>query len=56
MADNQQDLGLTFTEKATAVAAVGAALVVGGAYAAAEKMASVATGRRVDITHRGMGF
>lgn len=56
MAENEQDLALTFTEKATVVAAIGAALVVGTVYAAAEKIASVATGRRVDITHRGMGF
>jgi hypothetical protein len=52
----EQDLALTFTEKAMAVAAVGAALVVGGAYAAAEKVASTLTGRKVEITHRGFGF
>jgi hypothetical protein len=52
----EQDLALTFMEKAKVVAAVGAALAVGTVYAAAEVAASVVKGRRVDITHRGMGF
>lgn len=50
MAEQEKDLALTFTEKATAVAAIGAALVVGTVYAAAEKI----SGKH--ITHRGMGF
>lgn len=46
----REDLALTFMEKATAVAAVGAAIVVGTVYAAAEKLSGQ------HITHRGMGF